>query len=125
MINRSRLPGRGALEYILMFPQAVPRLVFAFGMMWAWLVVPVPIYGTFWLLLIAYLTVFLPLGIRTISGVLVQLDKSLEECGQVCGASWGYRHAHHHHAAAAARPAGRLAAAVHRLRCASSAPPSC
>ena len=31
MINRSRLPGRGALEYILMFPQAVPRLVFAFG----------------------------------------------------------------------------------------------
>jgi iron(III) transport system permease protein len=74
-----------------MFPQAVPRLVFAFGMMWAWLAAPVPIYGTFWLLLIAYLTVFLPLGIRTVSGVLVQLDKSLEECGQVCGASWGHR----------------------------------
>ena len=91
MINRSRLPGRGALEYVVMFPQAVPRLVFAFGMMWAWLAAPVPIYGTFWLLLIAYLTVFLPLGVRTISGVLVQLDKSLEECGQVCGASWGYR----------------------------------
>ena len=91
MINRSRLPGRGALEYILMFPQAVPRLVFAFGMMWAWLAAPVPVYGTFWILLIAYLTVFLPLGIRTISGVLVQLDKSLEECGQVCGASWGHR----------------------------------
>ncbi len=91
MINRSRLPGRGALEYVLMFPQAVPRLVFAFGMMWAWIAAPVPIYGTFWLLLIAYLTVFLPLGLRTISGVLVQLDKSLEECGQVCGASWGHR----------------------------------
>ena len=91
MINRSQLPGRGALEYILMFPQAVPRLVFAFGMMWAWIAAPVPIYGTFWLLLIAYLTVFLPLGLRTISGVLVQLDKSLEECGQVCGAGWGYR----------------------------------
>jgi len=91
IINRSRLPGRGALEYVLMFPQAVPRLVFAFGMMWAWLAAPIPIYGTFWLLLIAYLTVFLPLGIRTISGVLVQLDKSLEECGQVCGASWGQR----------------------------------
>ena len=50
-----------------MFPQAVPRLVFAFGMMWAWLVFPIPIYGTLWLLLIAYLTVFLPLGVRTIS----------------------------------------------------------
>ena len=91
MINRSRLPGRGALEYVLMFPQAVPRLVFAFGMMWAWLAAPVPVYGTFWILLIAYLTVFLPLGVRTISGVLVQLDRSLEECGQVCGASWGRR----------------------------------
>ena len=74
-----------------MFPQAVPRLVFAFGMMWAWLVFPLPIYGTFWVLLIAYLTVFLPLGVRTISGVIMQLDKSLDECGQVCGASWGYR----------------------------------
>ncbi len=91
VINRSRIPGRGALEYILMFPQAVPRLVFAFGMMWAWLAAPIPIYGTFWILLIAYLTVFLPLGIRTISGVLLQLDKSLEECGQVCGASWWHR----------------------------------
>jgi iron(III) transport system permease protein len=91
MIQRSTLPGRGLLEYIVMFPQAVPRLVFAFGMMWAWLVFPIPIYGTFWVLLIAYLTVFLPLGVRTISGVIVQLDKSLDECGQVCGASWGHR----------------------------------
>jgi iron(III) transport system permease protein len=91
LIQRSRLPGRGVLEYIVMFPQAVPRLVFAFGMMWAWLAFPVPIYGTFWILLIAYLTVFLPLGVRTISGVIMQLDKSLEECGQVCGASWGFR----------------------------------
>ena len=91
IIQRSRLPGRSVLEYIVMFPQAVPRLVFAFGMMWAWLVFPLPVYGTLWILLIAYLTVFLPLGVRTISGVLVQLDKSLEECGEVCGASWFYR----------------------------------
>lgn len=91
IIQRSKLPGRGVLEYIAMFPQAVPRLVFAFGMMWAWIAFPIPIYGTFWVLLIAYLTVFLPLGLRTISGVIMQLDKSLDECGQVCGASWGQR----------------------------------
>jgi iron(III) transport system permease protein len=91
VILRTRLPGRGALEYIAMFPQAVPRIVFAFGMMWAWLVFPIPIYGTFWVLLIAYLTVFLPLGVRTISAVVMQLDKSLDECGQVCGAGWAYR----------------------------------
>ena len=81
IIYRSRLPGRGVIEYVAMFPQAVPRLVFAFGMMWAWLVFPLPIYGTIWILLIAYLTVFLPLGMRTISGVMLQLDKTLEEFG--------------------------------------------
>jgi iron(III) transport system permease protein len=91
LIYRSRLPGAGLIEYVVMFPQAVPRLVFAFGMMWAWLVFPIPIYGTIWLLLIAYLTVFLPLGVRTIAGVMLQIDKSLEECAQMCGASWTFR----------------------------------
>jgi len=91
IVYRSKLPGAAVIEYIVMFPQAVPRLVFAFGMMWAWLMFPIPIYGTLWLLLIAYLTVFLPLGVRTISGVMLQIDKSLEECAQMCGASWGYR----------------------------------
>ena len=65
IIYRSQLKGRGAIEYLAMFPQAVPRLVFAFGMMWAWLVFPLPVYGTMWVLLIAYLTVFMPLGVRT------------------------------------------------------------
>ena len=91
LIYRSRLPGAGLIEYVVMFPQAVPRLVFAFGMMWAWLVFPIPIYGTLWLLLIAYLTVFLPLGVRTIAGVMLQIDKSLDECAQMCGASWAFR----------------------------------
>ena len=91
LIYRSRLPGAGAIEYLLMFPQAVPRLVFAFGMLWAWLIFPLPIYGTLWLLLIAYLTVFLPLGLRTISGVILQVDRTLEESAQMCGAGWGYR----------------------------------
>lgn len=91
LIYRSRLPGAGAIEYVVMFPQAVPRLVFAFGMMWAWVVFPIPIYGTLWLLLIAYVTVFLSLGVRTIASVMLQIDKSLEECAQMCGASWTFR----------------------------------
>jgi iron(III) transport system permease protein len=91
LIYRSRLPASGLIEYVVMFPQAVPRLVFAFGLMWAWVVFPIPIYGTLWLLLIAYLTVFLPLGVRTIAGVMLQIDKSLEECAQMCGASWAFR----------------------------------
>jgi iron(III) transport system permease protein len=38
-----------------------------------------------------HLTVFLPLGVRTIAGVMLQIDKSLDECAQMCGASWAFR----------------------------------
>jgi iron(III) transport system permease protein len=90
-IYRSQLRGRGAIEYLVMFPQAVPRLVFGLALLWAWLNMPIPIYGTLWLLALAYFTVMLPLGVRTLAGVVLQIDKSLEECARVCGAGWGYQ----------------------------------
>ena len=74
-----------------MFPQAVPRLVFGLGLLWAWINLPIPIYGTLWLLALAYFTVFLPLGLRTIASVVLQVDPSLEECARVCGAKWAYQ----------------------------------
>ena len=91
IIYRSRLRGRGAIEYVVMFPQAVPRLIFGLGLLWAWINIPIPIYGTLWLLGIAYFTVFLPLGLRTMAGVVMQIDRSLEECARVCGASWTHQ----------------------------------
>ncbi len=91
IVYRSRTPGRGLFEYVAMFPQAVPRMVFGLGLLWAWINIPIPIYGTLWLLGIAYVTVFLPLGLRTFAGVILQVDRSLEECAQVCGASWRHR----------------------------------
>jgi iron(III) transport system permease protein len=91
IIYRSQLVGRGAIEYLVMFPQAVPRLVFGLALLWAWLNIPVPIYGTLWLLVLAYFTVMLPLGVRTLAGVVLQIDKSLEECARVCGAGWVYQ----------------------------------
>ncbi|MGE5151973.1 MAG: ABC transporter permease, partial [Rhodospirillaceae bacterium] len=91
IIYRSRIRGAGAIEYLVMFPQAVPRLVFGLALLWAWLNIPIPIYGTLWLLALAYLTVMLPLGVRTLAGVVLQIDKSLEECARVCGAGWAYQ----------------------------------
>jgi iron(III) transport system permease protein len=91
IIYRSQMRGRGAIEYLVMFPQAVPRLVFGLALLWAWLNMPVGLYGTLWLLALAYFTVMLPLGVRTLAGVVLQIDKSLEECARVCGASWGYQ----------------------------------
>jgi len=91
VIYRSRMPGRGPAEYLMMLPQAVPRLVFGLGLLWAWINIPIPLYGTLWLLGIAYFTVFIPLGLRTLAGVVLQIDPTLDECAQVCGASWGHR----------------------------------
>ncbi len=91
IIYRSTMPGRVVMEYVAMVPAAVPRLVFGLGLLWAWINIPIPLYGTLWLLGIAYFTVFLPLGLRTIAGVVLQIDKSLEECARVCGASWTYQ----------------------------------
>jgi iron(III) transport system permease protein len=91
IIYRSQLVGRGSIEYLVMFPQAVPRLVFGLALLWAWINIPIPIYGTLWLLALAYFTVMLPLGVRTLAGVVLQIDKSLEECARVCGAGWVYQ----------------------------------
>ena len=88
IIYRSRAPGSGVIEYVVMFPQAVPRVVFGVALLWAWLNIPVPLYGTLWLMALAYFTVLMPLGVRTLAGVVLQIDKSLEECARVCGASW-------------------------------------
>jgi iron(III) transport system permease protein len=88
IIYRSHSPGSSLIEYVVMFPQAVPRMVFGLGLLWAWLNIPIPIYGTLWLLGLAYFTVLLPLGVRTVAGVVLQIDPGLEECARVCGASW-------------------------------------
>ncbi|MDX2156507.1 MAG: iron ABC transporter permease, partial [Hyphomicrobiaceae bacterium] len=91
IIYRSRMRGRGLIEYLAMFPSSVPRMVFGLGLLWAWINMPGGLYGSLWLLGIAYFTVLLPLGVRTIAGVVLQIDKSLEECARVCGAGWGYQ----------------------------------
>ena len=89
IVHRTDLTGRKLLEYIAMVPVAIPGMVFSLGLLWAWIRVSyVPLYGTIWIVLIAYVTVFLPYGIRAVGSNLVQIDRSLEECASVCGAKW-------------------------------------
>lgn len=76
------------MDYILMIPMALPGVVFALGILSAWIRFPIVIYGTIWILLIAYVTSFLPLASRQISSALLQLDPSLQKSARVCGSSW-------------------------------------
>lgn len=87
-VYRMRPAGRRILEYLATVPQGVPRLIFSLGLLWGWLVLASKLYGTLWILFLAYLTVFLPLSLRSLSGVVMQLERSLEESARVLGASW-------------------------------------
>ncbi|TAM74397.1 iron ABC transporter permease [bacterium] len=88
VIHRSRGAGRGILEQLTMVPQSLPRLIFAAALLWMMLALPFKLYGTLFAVLIAYTIVFLPLAYRSITGVVVQLDRSLEEAGRVLGGGW-------------------------------------
>jgi iron(III) transport system permease protein len=86
-VHRSGGIGGKFLEQVTMLPQAFPRLIFAFGFLWMVLTLPIPLYGTLLAVLLAYVVVFLPLAYRGMSGVVVQIDKALEESARVGGAS--------------------------------------
>ncbi|HTU56695.1 MAG TPA: iron ABC transporter permease [Acetobacteraceae bacterium] len=86
---RTSLPGRSYLDQISMFPLSLPAMMFAIGLLWVYVGFRlVPIYGTIWILLLAYATQFLPIGVRAASGALRQLHPELEEAARVSGASW-------------------------------------
>lgn len=48
---------------------------------------PIPIYGTLAILAIAYITRYVPLGVRSIVASLVQIGAELEEASTVSGAA--------------------------------------
>jgi len=90
LLVRGRLPVKGYLEQVSMFPLSMPAMVFALGLLWVYVgFTLVPIYGTIWLMLLAYATHYLPVGVRAITGALRQLHPELEEAARVAGASWG------------------------------------
>ncbi len=88
IVLRSRIPGRWLLDNIASMPMAMPGLVVGLAIMICYLALPFGIYGTIWILLIAYMTRFLPYGMRFNSSALLQLHRELEESAALSGASW-------------------------------------
>lgn len=85
---KSRLKGRFLIDNLAFLPIAIPGIVLGVSVLVFYLTVPIPIYGTLWILLIAYMTKYLPYGIRTASASMIQIGKELEEASMVSGASW-------------------------------------
>lgn len=87
---RTRLRWRGALEALAFIPLAFPGTALAIGLLWGYVRLPFAIYTTIWILLIAYITRFLPFGLRTMTSTMVQVQTELEEASRVCGAGVAY-----------------------------------
>jgi len=85
---RSRLPGRWLLDNLASLPLIFPGVVMGVALIWVYLTLPIPIYGTIWILLIAYVTRYLPYGMRASSAALLQIHRELEEAAETSGASW-------------------------------------
>jgi iron(III) transport system permease protein len=87
VVHRTDLPGRRLLEYVAMMPLGLPALVMGLGILWTWAAVPLPIYGTMAILVIAFTGRFMPQGYRAISSSITQIHDDLENAAMVAGAS--------------------------------------
>lgn len=87
---RTRLPGRRFLDYISLVPLGLPGIVMAVALIQFWLAMPIALYGTLTILLLAYVGRYIPLGVRAANSSLRQIDPSLEESARILGASWGF-----------------------------------
>jgi iron(III) transport system permease protein len=85
---RSRLPGAGLLEALAFVPVAVPGTVLGTALLALYVGLPIPVYGTLTVLFLAYLSRFLPYGMRIASSSLVQVHSELEEAAAVGGGGW-------------------------------------
>jgi iron(III) transport system permease protein len=89
-IAQRSLPRYGFLLDALAFaPIAIPGVIVGAGILVAYLMLPIPIYNTIWILLVAYVTLYLPYGMRFASSGITQIHRELEEAAAVSGAGLG------------------------------------
>jgi iron(III) transport system permease protein len=88
IVVKTRLPGRWLLDNIASLPMVFPGIVLGLAIMILYLYLPIGVYGTIWILLIAYVTRFLPYGLRYNTTSMLQIHKELEESAAMSGASW-------------------------------------
>jgi iron(III) transport system permease protein len=87
-VHKTRIPGRKALDALAFAAVAVPSVVLGAAFLWLYLIVPVPILGTLFIIGLAYVTKYLPFALRFVSTSMVQIHSELEEAADVAGAPW-------------------------------------
>ena len=85
---KSKMRGRRILDSVTTYPLAYPGLVLGASLIFVYLRSPIPVYGTLWILLIVYVTKYMPYAQRYASNSIGQIGADLEESAHMSGASW-------------------------------------
>jgi iron(III) transport system permease protein len=84
-VTRTRVPARRSIDVISTLPVAIPGLVVGVAYLWAWIGLPGGLYGTIWILALAFIARFMPDTIKALSSSLMQIHRELEEASWICG----------------------------------------
>lgn len=88
LIAHNRGISRWTMDFLAYLPIAIPHLMLGLALIYVYLTVRfIPIYGTVWILVIAYITAYLAFSTRTTNAAIFQLHKELEEAAHISGAS--------------------------------------
>jgi len=88
IVVKTKLRGRWLLDNFASLPMVFPGIVLGLAIMILYLYLPIGVYGTIWIMLIAYVTRFMPYGLRYNTTSMLQIHKELEESAAMSGASW-------------------------------------
>jgi iron(III) transport system permease protein len=89
IVVRTNLTGRWLIDNLAFLPLAVPGLVLGVGLLFVYLRLPgVHLYNTIWILFMAYLTRYMPYGMRYATTSMFQIGRELEESAMTSGAGW-------------------------------------
>ncbi len=84
-IHRTHVPGRRSIDLVSIVPVAIPGLVIGVAYLWAWIGIPGGLYGTIWILALAFIARFMPDTVKALSTSFLQIHRELEEAAWVCG----------------------------------------
>lgn len=85
--SRELVRGHRALAFIVLTPVVIPGVVLAVGLFIAYTRPPFLLYGTLWILFLAYLTKELPVGYAQSDATFRGIHPELEEAGRILGAN--------------------------------------
>ncbi len=87
MTARKAIPGHRALGFLATAPVAIPGIVLGVGLFLSYTRPPFVLYGTLWILLIAFITISLPSAYQQLQAALRGVHPELEDASRILGAT--------------------------------------